>query len=147
MSDRTGPYPKIRHIPWTSATSECFGDHYITRDPSLPTAEQFDIHIYPRGDTMRLGGDPLRTMPHVRITVWDGQAWQDAGIVPIGRPEPCNCEHTSHFDDTPAGSPAPHTDHEYLKVPAGNRTARYVGRICDHCADTHMAGYLTESSR
>lgn len=49
-------------------------------------------------------------------------------------PGQCNCEHGEHFDNGPG--------HEYLAVPSGERTARYVGRVCDKCAQTHMADYL-----
>lgn len=79
------PDPRIRHIPWTDSTGNGFGHHYITQDASLGTAEQFDIAIFPRGDSMRLGGDPLRNTPHIRIRAWDGQVWQDASVTIINR--------------------------------------------------------------
>lgn len=53
---------------------------------------------------------------------------------------PCNCEHTNHFDDEYGlrtfGA------HVYLDVPAGSRKALYVGAICAWCADHCMADYL-----
>jgi hypothetical protein len=45
----------------------------------------------------------------------------------------CNCEHTDHWNGT---------DHEYVSVPAGEQTAWFVGKVCDHCAETHMREYL-----
>ena len=47
---------------------------------------------------------------------------------------PCNCEHEDHFDGGPG--------HEYMQVPAGERRAVHVGRVCDGCASSHMAPYL-----
>lgn len=54
---------------------------------------------------------------------------------------PCNCEHASHFDEPDS----PRTSHKYMRVPADRQTARYVGDICDECADTHMKEYLIYS--
>lgn len=81
MSERTST--RLRHIPYALADGSGFGDHYIRQDASLPVAEQFDIRVHPRGDKMRLGGDPLRDTPHVAIKTWDGQAWSEASITPI----------------------------------------------------------------
>ena len=44
----------------------------------------------------------------------------------------CNCEHKSHFDGS---------DHEYMKAQAGDKTAQFVGPVCNHCAETHMSSY------
>ena len=54
---------------------------------------------------------------------------------PVDSPpaHPCECEHTAHWTDR---------DHDYRKAQAGARRARYVGPVCDHCADGHMADYL-----
>jgi len=52
----------------------------------------------------------------------------------------CGCEHYEHFDDTEWSSVL--IDHPYLGVPAGQQAAMYVGPICDHCAEVHMAGML-----
>lgn len=54
------------------------------------------------------------------------------------QPEMCNCEHTVHFSD----EHGPRSDHEYMSVPACERRAMYVGRVCDHCADTHYADVI-----
>lgn len=37
----------------------------------------------------------------------------------------CQCEAEGHFENT---------RHPYLGVPAGSRSALYVGRVCDPCA-------------
>lgn len=51
----------------------------------------------------------------------------------------CQCEHADHFEaHTQRGQGV----HGYLEVPAGERTARFVGRICDTCADGHMAPWV-----
>lgn len=50
----------------------------------------------------------------------------------------CGCEHENHFDAKREAS----GEHEYLAVPAGARSALYVGKICDHCAETCMVNYL-----
>lgn len=54
---------------------------------------------------------------------------------------PCNCEHVSHFPDTPKYDPS---QHPYIKATAGTRSAIYVGKICDVCADGHYHDVLTE---
>ena len=51
---------------------------------------------------------------------------------------PCECEHTDHFTEVRGLTQA----HRYRVVQAGARRARYVGPICDPCADGHMAEYL-----
>lgn len=51
---------------------------------------------------------------------------------------PCNCEHTSHFND----QYGPQTGHDHLAVEAGKNAALYVGPVCDKCAATCMADYL-----
>ena len=53
---------------------------------------------------------------------------------------PCMCEHTNHFDD----EYGPRVDgaHVYLDVTAGKREARYVGPVCNVCAQTCMVDYL-----
>lgn len=53
---------------------------------------------------------------------------------------PCNCEHTNHFDDD--YGPRVEGAHVLYDVPAGTREARYVGAVCDACAQTCMADYL-----
>jgi hypothetical protein len=55
--------------------------------------------------------------------------------------EPCNCEAAEHFDFDSVQFGV-ERGHDYLAVPAGERHALYVGRICDLCADTHMKDYL-----
>ena len=50
-------------------------------------------------------------------------------------PEPCNCEHASHFDDSM-------TDHPHMGVPSGELRAMFVGRVCDSCAQGHMKRYI-----
>lgn len=75
--------PRIRHIPWAYPDGTGFGHHYVTQDPSLRTAEQFDVAIFPGGDKSRLGGDPLYDTPHIRIRTWNGQAWHNTSITPI----------------------------------------------------------------
>ena len=77
--------PRIRHIPWCYSTGDGFGHHYITQDPSLPTAEQFDIAVFPRGDKSRIAPDPLRDTPQVRIRTWDGQQWRNTSFTPISK--------------------------------------------------------------
>lgn len=53
---------------------------------------------------------------------------------------PCMCEHTNHFDD----EYGPRVDgaHIHMDVPAGQRQARYVGPVCNVCAQTCMVDYL-----
>ena len=75
----------IRHIPWAYPDGTGFGDHYVTQDPSLGTADQFDVAVFPRGDMSRPASDPLREMPHIRIRTWDGDAWHEASATPITR--------------------------------------------------------------
>lgn len=48
--------------------------------------------------------------------------------------EMCGCEHESHFAET--------QEHRYAMVEAGETSAMYVGRVCDHCAKTHMKGFI-----
>jgi hypothetical protein len=74
---------RIRHIPWAYSDGAGFGHHYITLDPSLGTAEQFDIAVFPRGDDRRRAGDPMRDTPHIRVRTWDGDAWHEASVTPI----------------------------------------------------------------
>lgn len=57
---------------------------------------------------------------------------------PMSDKEPCNCEHGSHFDD----SPGQITDHPYMGVPAGGSRAMFVGLVCDPCAHSHMSQYI-----
>jgi hypothetical protein len=81
MSERNDG--SLRHIAYTHAYGTGFGDHYITKDPALGTADQFDITVFPHGDNRLPHGDPLCTVPHVRIRTWDGQDWQDISRTPI----------------------------------------------------------------
>ena len=81
----TDPKPRIRHLAYTHSTGDGFGDHYVTYDKSLPTAEQFDVTVYPRGDNRRPAGDPFRETPHVVTRVFDGTEWTETGIAPIGK--------------------------------------------------------------
>jgi hypothetical protein len=71
-----------RHIPFADATGGSTGHHYVSNDN--PT-DQWDVTFYPHGDDMRLGGDPLRTLPHVRVRVFvrPGE-WETRAIVPTG---------------------------------------------------------------
>lgn len=73
----------LRHIPWAYSTGDGFGHHYITDDPGMPTAEQFDIAVFPRGDKGRIAPDPLRDTPHIRIRTFDGSGWTVASVTPI----------------------------------------------------------------
>lgn len=50
----------------------------------------------------------------------------------------CNCEHESHFDD----SPGQMTDHPHMGAPAGELRAMFVGRVCDPCAYGHMREFI-----
>jgi len=50
----------------------------------------------------------------------------------------CGCEHENHFDAKREESGA----HGYLMVPAGSRSAQFVGKVCDLCAETCMVDYL-----
>lgn len=52
-------------------------------------------------------------------------------------PEPCNCEHASHFDSTLP-------DHPYREASAGELRAMFVGHVCDSCAQGHMKRYIRE---
>jgi hypothetical protein len=49
----------------------------------------------------------------------------------------CLCEHADHMEDE-----QPRRAHAYQAVPAG-RHQTPVGRVCDQCADGHMAPYLS----
>jgi hypothetical protein len=62
---------------------------------------------------------------------------QVSANVPVN---PCNCEHTNHFDDE--YGPRPDGAHVFMDVSAGSYEARYVGAVCDACAQTCMADYL-----
>lgn len=68
-----------------------------------------------------------------------GQA-MDMGIVEAAirqaTTEQCNCEAETHFLFMGERG------HAYLAVPAGKKWAQFVGRVCDHCAETCMADYL-----
>ncbi len=52
-------------------------------------------------------------------------------------PTTCQCEHAS---DVPGGD-----GHACLSVLAGDARAQHVGAICEACAQTHMAPYLTRT--
>lgn len=77
--------PRIRHIPFAYSDGTGFGHHYITQDDSLPTAGQFDITVFHRGDKSRRGGELLRDTPHVRIRTFDGTDWNIASITLISK--------------------------------------------------------------
>lgn len=82
-SDHTS---RIRDIPFAYSTGDGFGHHYVTQDHSLRTADQFDVTVFPRGDKMRPGQDPLRHTPHIRIRVlddFDGNEWRVVSVTPI----------------------------------------------------------------
>lgn len=51
---------------------------------------------------------------------------------------PCNCEHTDHFDD----ERGPQTKHNHMQVEAGNQRSLYVGPVCTDCAETCVAAYI-----
>ena len=53
--------------------------------------------------------------------------------------EPCNCEHMVH-------NAIGNGEHAMFAVPAGTHSVVFIGRVCDHCAATHMAPLLTRSS-
>lgn len=46
----------------------------------------------------------------------------------------CTCEYQSHFNGF---------GHSYAGVPAGDRRSESTGPICDDCADTHYAEFVT----
>lgn len=50
--------------------------------------------------------------------------------------ELCGCEHIEH--ESPGSTGA----HYYMAAAAGERRADYVGRVCDTCADGHLAEYV-----
>jgi hypothetical protein len=74
---------RLRHIAYAYPDGTGFGDHYITQDPALGTADQFDVTVFPYGDDRLPHSDPLHTVPHVRIQTWDGQDWQVVSRTPI----------------------------------------------------------------
>lgn len=47
----------------------------------------------------------------------------------------CTCEYQSHFNGF---------GHPYQGCPAGNRSTKETGPICDDCANTHYAEFVTE---
>ncbi|HEY1705640.1 MAG TPA: hypothetical protein VGG75_38635 [Trebonia sp.] len=77
--------PRIRHLPFADSYGKSFGDHYVTNDKSLPTADQWTISVFAVGDNKRPTGDPFRDIPHVVISVWDGTAWHEASVTDISR--------------------------------------------------------------
>jgi hypothetical protein len=52
----------------------------------------------------------------------------------------CNCEHAVH-----ELSLREHPMFREAIDPATARSAMHVGKVCDHCADTHMADYMDAS--
>lgn len=59
--------------------------------------------------------------------------------------EPCNCEHSFHFDFRVNGQGVvdrPHGVHEYMAKESGNQWAWYVGHVCDYCASVCMVDWL-----
>lgn len=79
---------RIKHVTYTYSTGDAFGDHYITRDNSLPAAEQFDITVYPTGDNTIPLGDPdekFRYEPHVHVRVFLGGQWETRSRTYIGK--------------------------------------------------------------
>lgn len=54
--------------------------------------------------------------------------------------DPCNCEHTNHFDD----EYGPRVDgaHVFMDVREAGYKALYVGAICAWCATSCLADYL-----
>ena len=85
MSERTEE--RIRHIAYSHSDGSGFGDHYITQDKSLKTADQFDVTVFPRGDHNLPAGQMLRDIPHIRIRTWDGDGWHIASVTLIARAE------------------------------------------------------------
>lgn len=66
----------------------------------------------------------------------DWEAGWGAASAPAGTASTCGCEHRNHMEgDRREG-------HVYGGSPAGERKAQHVGRVCDPCAETHMAPYL-----
>lgn len=57
---------------------------------------------------------------------------------------PCNCEHARHWADSAARSRIAHDGHRALEVPAGKHHARYIGAVCDECAERCVADYLLD---
>lgn len=74
----------------------------------------------------------------VRWYLVRGAAVQDAVTVAAENPdvELCNCEHTEHFGEGTLSV------HDFRRVPAGDKVAYHVGRICDACATGHMRNFL-----
>lgn len=61
------------------------------------------------------------------------------------RRQPCNCEHSRHFDfqvDVSGVTTRIDDVHTHMSVPAGTHSAEYVGPVCDDCAVTCMTGWL-----
>lgn len=61
------------------------------------------------------------------------------------RRQPCNCEHTRHFDfQVDVSGVVTRIDdvHTYMSVPAGTHSAMYIGSVCDDCAVTCMEDWL-----
>jgi hypothetical protein len=83
---------RIRHIPYAYSDGTGFGHHYCTQDHSLRTADQFDITIFPKGDSRRPKGDPMRRTPHIRIRVWDipAREWREQSVTAIAAPDDYN---------------------------------------------------------
>lgn len=59
----------------------------------------------------------------------------------------CNCEHTNHFKDRydpvlRETIAQPRMKHPYLRRPAGNAWAMFIGHVCDDCAATCMEGWI-----
>jgi hypothetical protein len=79
--------PRIRHLAAANSDGSGFGDHYVTNDKSLPTADQWIVDTYPTGDNRRLLWDPFRDTPHVVIRTWSDatQKWTEVSVTGIAR--------------------------------------------------------------
>lgn len=71
------------------------------------------------------------------VVIYDPSIGKDEKIFDDSKP-PCGCEHNEHFDGI---NPKIHA---YLGAVAGDKTAIYVGVVCDECAETHMKDYIQE---
>lgn len=119
-------------------------------DPSFSRTafDPIDGFPYPKGPTMPDPTDPEAPNPYLDETYCecgstsygvhsDTCTAPEAGPSTEALANPCNCEHSEHFDD-----PTPRTAHEYMRVEAGESFAMYVGLICDDCATGHLRQYL-----
>jgi hypothetical protein len=123
------------------------------RSDALSPAQTTRILIAERllADQLGYHLDPDATL-EIRTVIekWNDRDWRTAADVTTELraaattyERKCGCEHTDHFDD----QFGPQAGHDYRAVTAGHKAHPDVGPICDHCANTCLAGYpLTESN-